>query len=358
MFKTEIPRTDPDEFSRCGPGQGFPVEGKVGQDDRKGTDAAIAHAVDEALWKDAAFRATDYNNIEVQVVAGIVYLFGHVISSTNKHRAEQALQTIQGIRGVQNHLVPDDRLLAEVAIALGSLESAYECKFFTGVSHGLVLLSGNVSDANVKLLAEKCAASNPDVRGVISSVRAVGTNIEFQDPPFLQPFIGEEIFFLNGISGVVRQVIINPNNRRVAAMTLEGRFEDQRQELRSLNNGHDRSPERLIVISMNQVRYMTRSSGFLSISSDDRAWFMDFDPASFISPNGDWAPPYPYCPEDVLFPVEYSESENQPSAPGGQAPSEVSLPAKSLPGRMVPVAGIAAWEDDGGRFIESTDAVS
>jgi osmotically-inducible protein OsmY len=171
MFPTQIPRSDPGELSRC-------RESSQGVDDLPDNhaaiskaDATLAHAVEDALWKDASFRATEYDNIEVRVLDGTVHLFGHVSSLTNQHRAERQLQGIPGLLGVNNYLVPDDRLLSEVATELGSLEHTYNCKFFTGVSHGIVLLSGSVDDTKVKLLAEKCAASNPNVRGVINSVQ-------------------------------------------------------------------------------------------------------------------------------------------------------------------------------------------
>ncbi len=311
MFPEQIPRTDPDELSRSRDSIQLIAEDQMGRTENTKADAALAQEVDQALWKNAAFRATDYDNIEVRVRGGIVYLYGHVSSLTNQHRAERAIQTLPGLLGVNNYLIPDDRLLAEVATALGSLENTYDCKFFTGVSHGVVLLSGDVGDAKMILLAEKCAASNPNVRGVINSVRVRGSDSDLQDQPFLQPSIGEEIFFLNGISGVVRQVIINPNNRRVVAMTVWGRFADQRQELTSLNNGETRSPERLIVLSMNLVRYLTKVSGFLTISSNEKERYMDFDPASFRTPNVEWVPPYPYGSEDVLFPIEYQDVDDQ-----------------------------------------------
>ncbi len=219
--------------------------------------------------------------------------------------------------------------MAEVATALGSLEHTYDCKFFTGVSHGVVLLSGSVNDAKVILLAEKCAASNPNVRAVINSVRIAGDDLALPDQPFLQPTIGEEIFFLNGISGVVRQVIINPNNRRVIAMTVLGQFTNQRQDLKSLNNGEARSPERLIVLSMDLVRYLTKVSGFLTIRSSERNRYMDFNPASFITPNVDWVPPYPYCNDDVLFPVEYQHVDNQIVEQPERSPFNVALEDQS-----------------------------
>ena len=274
-------------------------------------DAVIKGQIDNALWKDKVLRTLDYYEIEVHVKNGTVYLNGHIVSTTSQSRIESAIRAIPSILEIKNNLVLDDKLTLEVAASLGKLEHTYDCKFFTGAAHGVVSLNGIVVDETVKLLAEKCVASNPNVRGVINSVRVRGGDSDLQDQPFLQPTIGEEIFFLNGTSGVVRQVIINPNNRRVVAMTVWGRFADQLQELKSLNNGEARSPERLIVLSMNLVRYLTRVSGFLNISSNESKRYMDFDSASFSTPNVDWVPPYPYCPDDVLFPVEYQNVDIQ-----------------------------------------------
>jgi hypothetical protein len=38
---------------------------------------------------------------------------------------------------------------------------------------------------------------------------------------------------------------------------------------------------------------------------------MDFDPTRFSTPKNGWKAPYPYCPEDVLFPVEKWDVEDQ-----------------------------------------------
>ena len=133
MFPEQIPRTNPYELSRCRDSSQLMEEEQKGQNENTKADAALAHEVDQALLKDAAFRATDYDNIEVRVRGGVVHLYGHVSSLTNQHRAERALQAIPGLLGVNNYLIPDDRLVAEVATALGSLEHTYDCKFFTGV---------------------------------------------------------------------------------------------------------------------------------------------------------------------------------------------------------------------------------
>jgi osmotically-inducible protein OsmY len=296
-----------------------------GRDKNAKTDTALTYEVDNALGRDAAFRATDYDDIDARVIGGFAYLNGHVSSLTNRHQAEKLLQTIPGLLGVNNDLIPDDRLLAEVSTALGQIESTHDCKFFTGVSHGVVLLSGNVDHINIKLLAEKCVSRNPNVRAVINSVHAPGNDLNLPVEPFLQPSIGEEIFFLDGISGRVQQVIINPDNRRVVAMTLRGRFASQRQETKALNNGESRSSERLIVLAMNSVRYLTKVSGFLYINSNEKNRYMDFDPAHFFTPKKDWKAPYPYCPADVLFLIEHQDAENRILGQLSESPIIVGL---------------------------------
>jgi osmotically-inducible protein OsmY/uncharacterized protein YkvS len=323
MFPVQKSAIKPDEFSRCEERIQIKEDGNSPDPFRK-TDAAIKESVYHAFRKDDVLRAIEFDQIDVHVKNGVVYLSGHIVNTNSRNRIEAALWTIPGTPDFQNHLVLDDRLTHEVAISLGTLEHTYNCKFFTGVSHGLVSLNGIVSDEHVKLLAEKCAAAHPNVRGVINHVRVSGAEPGLPDQPFLQPAIGQIIYFLDGISGVVRQVIINPNNRRVVAMTVLGHFADQRQELTSWNRADARSPDHLVVVPMDVVRYLTRVSGFLHIRSDEKKRYMDFDPTHFSNSKNGWKAPYPYCPEDVLFPVEYQDEENQTS--------------QQLPGSLLTVA--------------------
>jgi len=310
MFPVQVPRINSDELSRCEERRQITDHGKTLSPIQK-TDAAIKEYVYQSFWKDDVLRAIEYSEIDVYVKNGVVYLDGHIVSTSSQNRIENAIRAIPGIRGIRNNLVLDDKLTLEVATSLGKLEHTYNCKFFTGASHGVVSLNGNVSDENVKLLAEKCAASHSNVRAVINNVRVSGTELELQDQPFLQPTIGEIVYFLDGISGVVKQVIINPNNRRVIAMTIQGKFTDRRYELNSLTDGKARPPEQLVAVPMSVVRYLTKASGFLCINSNERKRYMAFDSASFSTPNVDWVSPYPYCPDDVLFPVEKRELEYQ-----------------------------------------------
>ena len=303
MFPVQIPKINPDEFSRCENRKQITDRGKSLSPIQK-TDAAIKEVIYHAFWKDNFLRAMEYDDIDVRVKNGVVFLNGHIVSTTSQSRIENAIRAIPGILEIKNELVLDDELTLEVAALLGKLEHTYECKFFLGVSHGVVSLNGIVNNENVKLLAEKCAASNSNVRGVINNLRISGARLGLQNQPFLQPAIGEIIYFLDGISGVVKQVIINPNDRRVIAMTIQGRFADQQKELKSLNDGKARLPEQLVTVPMNVVRYLTRVSGFLNIKSNEIEQYMDFDPGRFMVPGKDWTPPYPYCSNDVLVAVE------------------------------------------------------
>lgn len=289
MFPAPLPLLKPDEFSRCDERTQRSDLGKD-TDPIQRSDASLKASVERALWNDEVLRAMDYYEIDVHAKNGIVYLNGHIANTGSRIRIENALRSVPGILGVRNHLILDEKLILEVAGALGSLEHTHGCKFFTGSSHGVISITGIVSNEKVKLLAEMCAAGNPNVRAVVNHVRVSGLAVpELQEPPLLQPIIGEKIYFLDGIWGVVDRVIINPNNRRVIAMLLLMNFSGL--------------PKQLVHVPMDTVRYLTKISGFLLIHTNERNRYQDFDAASFFTPGADWTPPHPYCPRDVLFPV-------------------------------------------------------
>jgi osmotically-inducible protein OsmY len=275
-------------------------------------DAELKVDIADSLWKDTILRALDYHEIEVQVKDGSVTLNGHITSSRSQNRVYDALRTIPGIVEITNNLVSDDQLTLDVAAELGSLEHTYDCKFFTGASHGVISINGTVRDQMIRLLAEKYASKIPNTRGVINSIQVPRSDkMEMQDQPFLQPVIGQTIYYLDWVSGVVKQVIMNPNNRRVIAMIVRGKFSSQQDELNSMNDGKTQPPERFVIIPIRTVRHLTKTSGFLYINSDQRNQYMDFFPAHFMAPPQNWVPPYPYCPKDVLFPVEYKQENLQ-----------------------------------------------
>lgn len=311
MFPVQLPVMEPDAFSRCDE-RIQPSDLGIAPSPMANMDASLKASLERALWKDEVLRAIEYHEIDVRVKNGIVHLNGHIANTASRIRIETAIRSVSGILGVRNSLVLDEKLTLDVAGALGALEHIHNCKFFTGSSRGIVSIAGVVSNQDVKSLAEIYAARNPQVRGVINRVRVAGAvGPELQDLPFLQPTIGEMIHFLDGLSGVVKQVVINPNNRCVIAMLLVMNFTDPPRTFHSLNDGMTRLHTHLVHMPMDTIRYLTRVSGFLLINSNEHDRYQKFDPASFFAPGTGWTPPYPYCPQDVLFPVEYQTVEAQ-----------------------------------------------
>lgn len=310
MCPAQMPEKTSREFSRCEERSHLTDQGKSPTSGQK-IDAAIKGTINRAIWNDDVLRAIEADEIGVHVKDRVVHLHGHIASRTSQTRIQNAIRVIPGLLGIQDHLIMDDKLTHEVAGSLGTLEHTYGCKFFTGASHGVVSLNGMVKDENVKLLAEKYVAAHPGVRAVINNVHVQGAEREAQAQPFLQPIIGETIYFLDGVAGVVKHVIINPDNRRVVAMVLRRQAANQLQELKATNMAQDRSPECLIVVPIDLVRYLTKASGFLHISSSENKQYMDFDPIHFSPPTEGWQAPYPYCPDDVLFPLEKRRVEYQ-----------------------------------------------
>jgi osmotically-inducible protein OsmY len=310
MFPVQNPEINSDEFSRCEERMRL-MDDEKNRDPAKKTDVTIRDRINAALWKDDVLRAVEYDEIDVQVKSGVVHLSGHILNTASQGRIADAIQDIPGILKIRDYLVLDDKLTLEVAASLGGLEHSYDCKFFTGTSHGVVSLGGLVINDKVKLLAEKCVASNPNVRGVISNIHVSRVGPKLKKQRFLQPIIGELIYFLNGISGVVKQVIINPDNRCVISMVIQGNFMDQWGKVNLLEDGKARIPKQLVVLPVSTVRYLTKVSGFLYINSNETKQYMDFDPGCFFTPNSNWVPPYPYCPIDVLFPIKYQNADSQ-----------------------------------------------
>ena len=175
MLPTLITQTNSEEgLIKCRESKQAMAEERVGSQRNTKADEALLHAVDTAFWNDHVLRALEYPQIEIYARNGVVYLSGHIVSATSQSRIMSDIRTVPGIVEIRNNLVLDDKLTLDVASSLGKLEHIYNCKFFTGASHGVISLNGVVSSENVKLLAEKCSASHPHVRGVINNVQVTG----------------------------------------------------------------------------------------------------------------------------------------------------------------------------------------
>jgi hypothetical protein len=299
----------PSEFYRCGD-QGWiePGKGKNPGEMQK-TDEGISENIYHAFWMDDVLRATEYYDIDVRVRDGRVFLGGHIVSGANHSRIFTALRPIADILEIKDHLILDDRLMLAVAGSLAGLEHEYQCKFFTNVSHGIVSLGGIVISEAVSLLAMKRVASNPNVRGVIDNMRVKGGIPKLSDQTFLQPTIGESIYFADGILGVLKYVVINPDDRRVTAMIVQAETPARRGGKASKDEAN--LPQQLVIVPVSTIRNLTKVSGFLNISLEERDSLQDYVPDQFFVPDTSWMPPYPYCPDDVLFPISHKQMDHR-----------------------------------------------
>jgi osmotically-inducible protein OsmY len=116
----------------------------------------------------------DMSQAEVQVEAGIVTLAGWVPSQAARRRAESIARSIDGVIDVENRLVTDKALCAQITSAL--LLDARTSVAIVDVScqEGVAVLEGTVDTAEICSLAGEIAARQPGVKGVDNQLRVEG----------------------------------------------------------------------------------------------------------------------------------------------------------------------------------------
>ena len=124
-------------------------------------------------------------------------------------------------------MVSDDKLTLEIAGTLGEMEKLEGCKFFTRVENGLAVLGGEVSSLELRDQAEKRVSEIPEVRGILNEIMFQEKHQNRYEQRFLQPIIGAELYFKDGVSVTIRKVVINPHNRLVIAVVALGQIEDR-----------------------------------------------------------------------------------------------------------------------------------
>ena len=264
------------------------------------SDSVLAAGVGKALWDDVALRQTEYRQIDVKVKNSTVYLCGYVSLPSIKVRAERAALKAQGIWELENLLTVDSDLTFAVAQAIGKDVRTRKARIFTGSHNGFITLSGETSELEARIAAQEQAVSIPNVRGVFNSIRVSGEDIHTGDQRALQPTIGAGIYATDTLVGVVRKVIINPDNRLVIAILAKAVFPDPTQKG---GNGLWSEPlyeERSIIIPIDVVRHQSKFDVFLKVTGAETEVFETFDAYSYASPDEGWQPPYPYTSADVL----------------------------------------------------------
>jgi osmotically-inducible protein OsmY len=248
----------------------------------KRSDGDVLAGVQDALWGADGLRSLDYKDIEAEARAGEVFLRGHVRSVMHKHVAEQRVAAVRGVDIVHNELVADSDLEIAVAQALAANQPTRASILHVGASAGWVQLGGEVPDAQVRAEAETVAAGVPTVRGVLSLPHLSGEHgSEYQRA--LQPRAGTSVYADDGEIGTLVGVIINPRNRLVSHIVVNGRLDLGQREVRGQ-----------FVIPAEAIKMTTVDSAILTDSMRGVNARPRFREADFRMPPADWQLPFPY----------------------------------------------------------------
>jgi osmotically-inducible protein OsmY len=145
-----------------------------------------ADVIDELAW-DPAINAT---GVGVMVKDGVVTLSGHLDSFAEKHALEQALQRVEGVRGIAleldvklspKHKRSDSEIAQAAATALRLNSLVPEGKVKVKVESGWVTLTGELDWSYQVARAEQCVRTLAGVRGLDNQItikpRASGKDI-------------------------------------------------------------------------------------------------------------------------------------------------------------------------------------
>lgn len=274
-------------------------------------DSALADEVDHALWSDALLRGSDYYAIDLTVSEGLAILEGHVTFSSLKTRAERIVRDVPGVLAIDNRLVADDDLSKWVAQALADDGHTRGQSVRVYAQHGFVYLEGEVRDAEIRDAAEQCAASLPQVRGVVNDLQAPDVIVAEADRRVWQPRSGQAVNTIDLPIGRVDKVIVDPRHRRVTAFVVHGLLPDPDHARSHTLSVNLPQRERRVVMPIAAVQAVTIGGVLLAIDSLEAARCEDFEAGRFCAPDADWRPPYPYRRADVLFTQECrNELEN------------------------------------------------
>ena len=264
-------------------------------------DSTLVIEVERAMWDDVVLRRIANKGIHVTASCGIIVLEGYISNSALKARAEEAARQVSGVLGVENHLVVDEDLKIAAALAVAQDPHTRGDRIFVGAHNGFINLNGEVFSEEARMAAEERAGNVPQVRGVLNTLRVPGVEIEFEEQRALQPEIGAQVYATDIALGFVEQVIVNPVNRLVVAMLVNGQFPDP-NEIRARWFPDDGAlVHRRMVIPVRAIRHLTDTAVFLEIESTEAAKYEDLGLAGLTLPESGWCPPYPYHRKQVLI---------------------------------------------------------
>ncbi|WP_376790368.1 BON domain-containing protein [Thermoflexus sp.] len=135
-------------------------------------DATLRAKVEERLYRYDPLRV-NFHLIRIEARDGRVILDGVVPSTAMKRMAETLARSIPGVREVQNDLIADPEIEAELGLRLAEDPdlSPPRARVLVTSVQGDVTLAGWVPDEAARQRAEEIARSIRGVRNVVNNLR-------------------------------------------------------------------------------------------------------------------------------------------------------------------------------------------
>jgi osmotically-inducible protein OsmY len=133
-------------------------------------DEEIADNVLQRLHDTPQFQGVDLDSVHIEVNGGVVWLGGHVRSRDLRELAGEVATRVPGVLRVENALIADDELAAEVERALLADERLHAVDLQVDVLLGVVELRGSVATPDERDEAARVASRVPGVEAVTNTL--------------------------------------------------------------------------------------------------------------------------------------------------------------------------------------------
>lgn len=124
----------------------------------------------EAILYDLTLLHVDFRGMNVCVLDSVLYLEGNISSSLRAEIVQDQAMGVEGLLEIENHLIGDDKLASDLALALSHDPRTCELPIGVYPKLGDVRLSGAVHGPQQKAAAEEIARSFPAVRSVLNTL--------------------------------------------------------------------------------------------------------------------------------------------------------------------------------------------
>jgi len=133
------------------------------------SDQELQQEVEQIVF-DLSFIHIDLKGMNLYVLDGTLFMDGNISSTLRSELLCDQISGVEGLLNIQNNLVGDDTLAADIALALGKDTRTHGLPIGVYPQLGVVRLSGSVLNAQQKATANGIARQFAGVRSVIDDL--------------------------------------------------------------------------------------------------------------------------------------------------------------------------------------------